>query len=115
MVLGRLEEKLGLPSLREVSKILSGEGGKRIEAILGKLEKLTDNHEVLIEATKLMEVIHEMGKAGELDKLESVLKSLPRGKSGVTIIVQLREILTGLDSKIEKLSSLASRIMSRED
>ena len=115
MVLGRMEEKLGLPPLREVSKLLSGEGGKRVEAILKKMEKLVDNHEVLIEAAKLMEIIHEMGKTGELDKLDSVLKSLPKGKSGVTIMSQVKEILISLDGKIEKLSRLASNIMSTED
>lgn len=115
MVLQRLEEKMGLPPLREISSILSGDGGKRIETILTKLERLSDNQEVLIQATKLMEMIHAMGKLGELDKLDSILKSLPKGKSGATIVSQVAEILKGLDTKIEKLSTLATNIMSRED
>lgn len=115
MVLGRFEEKLGLPPLREISNILSGDGGKRIETILGKLEKLGSNQEVLIQATKLMEMIHTMGQLGELDKLDSILKSLPKGKTGANIVSQVAEILKGLDSKIEKLNTLATKIMTRED
>jgi hypothetical protein len=115
VVLGRLEQKMGLPSLRDVMKLLSGEGGKRVESILNKLDKLSDDKEVLVEATRLMEVIHEMGKNGELDKLDSVLRSLPKGKAGASLIMQVRELLTGLDSKIERLSDLASTIMSKGD
>lgn len=115
MVLGRLEDKLGLPPIREITKILSGDSGKRIEAIIGKLEKLGNNQETLLAATKLMEMIHAMGQLGELDKLDSILKGLPKGKAGATLVAQLTELLNGLDSKLDKLNSLATKIMSSED
>lgn len=113
--LNKLEEKIGLPPLRDLSKILSGEGGKRIDSILGRLERLSSNPEVLTEVRGLMETIHEMGQSGELEKLDSIIRSLPRGKSGETMIAQLKQILDGLDSKLEKLTNLAKDIMTRED
>ncbi len=115
MVLPRLEKKLGIPPLQDITKILSGEGGKRIESILLKLDKLSDDQEVLVGIRQLLEAIHEMDQTGELDKLDSILKSLPKGKSGATMIAQVKEILDGLDKKIEKLTQLANDIMSRED
>jgi hypothetical protein len=110
-----LEEKMGLPPIREISKILSGEGGKRIDNILTRLERLSSNPEVLDQVRSLMETIHEMGQTGELEKLDSIIKSLPRGKSGETMIAQLKQIIEGLDGKLEKLSNLAREIMTRED
>ena len=115
MVLPRLEKKLGIPPLQDITKILSGEGGKRIESILLKLDKLSDEQEVLVEVRKLLETIHEMAQSGELDKLDSILKSLPKGKSGATVIAQVKDIIDGLDKKIEKLTQLANNIMARED
>lgn len=108
-----LEEKIGLPPLREVTKILSGDSSKRIEALLGKLEKLGENRGVLVEAIKLMEMVHAMAQSGELDKLESILKSLPKGKSGENMVAQVKQILDGLEGKIEKLTKLAQDILSK--
>lgn len=115
MVLEKIEKSIGLPSLRSVADILSGENGKRIEAILSKLEKVSGNQEMLANMTKLMELIHAMGISGDLDKLDSILKSLPKGKAGESMVAQLGEIIKGLDTKIDRLSKLAKEIMGQED
>lgn len=115
MVLERLEKKVGLPPLRDISKILSGEGGKRIDTILARLERLSNNQEALVEARKLMEVIHAMGMTGDLERLDSILKNMPHGRAGATLISSLKDMLADLIPKLEKFSALAERIMSARD
>jgi hypothetical protein len=113
--LRKFEEKVGLPPLREITSILSGENGKRIDGILSKLLKLSENTEVLREANRLMQTIQEMGRSGDLQTLNSILISLPRGKTGQDILIELNRLIEQLSSKIDKLSELAKKILSKED
>ena len=113
--LQKVEEKFGLPKITEVTNLLTGEGGKRIDAILTRLEKLSKNNESLKDAIELLKVVEQLNHSGGLDKLDSVLSKLPKGKNQQTIIVELQKLLSGLDSKLEKISKLAKMILEKEE
>ena len=113
--LQRVEEKFGLPKLAEVTNLLTGEGGKRLDTILTKLERLSSNQGAIKDAIELLKVVEQLNQSGGLDKLDSVLSKLPRGKNQQAIIAELQKLLSGLDSKIDRISNLAKMILEREE
>lgn len=79
--LTKFEEKFGLPKLDRVvdvtdrvSKIPSGESGKRVERILNTLEKLSSSEDSLNKATELLEVVERLDSRGTLSRVDQTLK-----------------------------------------
>lgn len=110
-----LERKFGLPPITEVTTLLSGDNGKKINSILAKLDRLAQNKEALREAISLLELVQEMGRTGDLERLDSILSNLPKGKSGQAMLTQVRKLISELSEKLDKLSNLATTLMERED
>jgi hypothetical protein len=55
-----------------------------------------------------------MDNAGTLEKLNELLKLLPKGKTGETLVVELRKAIAELVPRLDKLSALASALMKEE-
>lgn len=114
-ILRPLEEKLGLPPLRELTEVFSSDNGKRMDAILSKLIKLSSNQGAFSQATELLKVVQDLGRTGDLERLDSILKSLPKGKSGQAMLTEVKNLINDLDKKLDKVSNLAQSILSREE
>lgn len=115
MVLARLEKQFGLPPLKEITTILSGDNGRQINSILSKLEKISHDQSAIVEAIALLRVVQELGRTGDLERLDSILKNIPHGKEGQELISEVRKLLTDLSEKLDKLSSLATTLLSKGD
>jgi len=97
-VLNSLEKRLGLPPLQEMTELISGSTGKRVESVVCRLEKLSQNGTVLKDTIALLQMIREMDEAGTLQRLLELLKEL-KGK-------QATEMLARLDRMVSVLGSL---------
>jgi hypothetical protein len=115
MVLSKFQEKLGLPDFHEVNEMLTGESGKRIDNILSRLEKLSSNAESLKSAIDLLKIVRDLNGNGGLEKLDSILTKLPRGKNQAATIAELSKLLAGLEAKLDKVADLAKMILNEED
>lgn len=115
MVLQKFQEKFGLPDLKDVNEILTGEGGKRIDNILGRLENLSSNTEALKGAVDLLKLVKELNDNGGLEKLDSILNKLPKGKNQAATIAELGKLLSGLEGKLEKVANMAQMLLNAED
>lgn len=113
--LREFEERFGLPKLTDVTTFLSGDNGKRINSIITKLDRLSQNREALVEAIRLLELVREMGSSGDLERLDSILEALPKGKSGQSMLVEVRKLVSELSEKLDKLSNLATTLLGKED
>lgn len=111
MVFKQFEERMGLPSLKEVTSLLSGPTGKRIDNLITRLEKLSQDKSTIVQVIELLNLIQQMDNAGTLDKLNELLRNLPRGKSGQALVLELRKAIAELGPRLDKLSDLASTLM----
>jgi len=109
------EDKVGLPSLTSLVSLVSGESGRRVESVITKLERLSRNHDTIKEATELLRIVQALGATGDLERLDSILRNLPKGKRGQAMLADVKELISTLDSKLEKLTSLASTILSKDN
>jgi uncharacterized protein YjgD (DUF1641 family) len=110
MVFKRFEDKLGLPPLEEVTSLLTGPTGKRIDTLVTRLEKLSQDKSAIKEVLELLKLIQQMDNAGTLDKLNDLLKNIPKGKTGQVLVSELRQAITQLAPRLDKLSALASAL-----
>lgn len=110
-----LEKKMGLPPLTEMLGLVSGENGKRMNIMLGRLEKLAGNMDSLREAIQLLRLVQELGREGYLKQLDSILEHIPKGKGGEVMISELRQIIVIFSEKIDKLSKVASQLLSKDE
>jgi Ca2+-binding EF-hand superfamily protein len=115
MVLGRFEEKFGLPPLKDVTTLLSGPTGKRIDSLITRLEKLSQDKSAIVEVLELLKLIQQMDTAGTLDKLNELLKNIPKGKTGQELVSELRKAITELSPRLDRLTNLAKVLMEKED
>lgn len=99
-----IEKRFGLPSLREVSALLSGINLKRLDSLLAKLERLSKDS---TNAVDLLREIHQMDKDGTLGRLEHVLTLLPKGKDNANLLQLLKE----LGPRLDKLTQLADALL----
>lgn len=101
-MLDKLERKLGLPKLAEMTSLLSGDSGKRLEGIIGKLEKLSESDKNLQEIATLLNTIERLDQSGALVRLDDILKELvvlsksKSMKSAVDAAIQLGPMLKDL-------------------
>ena len=100
------EKKLGLPSLKAMTSIAIGPTGKRLSSILQRIEKLSGDAQSLGQVLELLKLIQEMDKAGTLERLETVLKALPKGKQAET----LAKTLESLGPRLDKLGALLEAV-----
>jgi uncharacterized phage infection (PIP) family protein YhgE len=114
MVFKRFEDKLGLPPLQEVTSLLSGPTGKRVDSLITRLEKLSQDKTAITEVLELLKLIQQMDNAGTLDKLNELLKNIPKGKGGQALVSELRQAITQLAPRLDKLSALASALMKED-
>ena len=114
-LLKELERRLGLPSLVDVTSLLSGDSGKRIDSILTKLEKLSSNQDALKEAVTLLQLVKELGQTGDLAHLDSILKNIPKGKTGQNMLIEVRHLISEISDKLDKVSNLATTILKSEE
>ena len=108
--LSRLEGRFGLPKLDRmvdltdrISQIPSGESGKRIESILGKLEKLSNNDGNLDRATELLGHIERLDSNGTLNKVDGLLKDAKP--------IVNSKIGRGLTKQVDKFGKLIEDIL----
>ena len=111
MVLKKLEDKLGLPPIKEIAQIASGPGGKQVNSILGHLEKITANPEVIREARDLLILVQQMDDKGTLGRLLEVLTMLPKGKQGSDMMAGLKELLSEILPRLDKLQAVVEALM----
>ena len=97
--LKNLEQKLGLPPLEKVLDLTSGEQGKKINTLLGRLEKLSKDKQGLELAVNLLSMVERMNGSGSLDKLTELTKELNQLAKGK----QAQKLLQRLD-KLDQLA-----------
>ena len=105
-----IEKRLGLPPLEQALGLVQGPTGKRIESLLGRLERLAKDGS-LPQMIALLKMVQEMDKQGTLQRLESVLKLLPTGKSAqssVALVQLLAQQVPKLDRLIGLLEAMAA-------
>ena len=103
-MLEALEKKLGLPPLRELTPLVTGSSGKRLERLLGKLEGLSRNGgESIGQAIELLKIVRDLDQSGGLERLENILSLLPKGKQSQELLEALNDIIAKYGPKIEKL------------
>jgi hypothetical protein len=56
-----------------------------------------------------------MDNAGTLEKLNELLKLLPKGKTGETLVVELRKAIAELVPRLDRLANLAQVLTEKED
>ena len=101
--LKNLEQKLGLPPLEKVLDLASGEQGKKINALLGRLERLSKDKESLELAVSLFNMVERTNSSGSLDKLIELtreLNQLTKGKQAQRLL-----------QRLEKLDQLADSLL----
>ena len=111
--LSEFEEKMGLPSFRQGVDLLAGPTGRRIENILGHVEKLSaDPNSVdrIMHTMELLKLIQEMDKQGTLARLESLMKALPKGKSGEAMLAKMDSMMKELGPRLDKLVKVADAL-----
>ena len=101
--LKNLEQKLGLPPLEKVLDLTSGEQGKKINTLLGRLEKLSRDKQGLELAVNLLSMVERMNGSGSLDKLVELTKELNQLTKGK----QAQKLL----QRLEKLDQLADSFL----
>lgn len=115
MVFRRFEDKLGLPPLQEVTSILTGPTGKQLDHLLARVERLSKDSSSLPQILELFKVIERLGQAGYLKELDDVLKHIPKGKEGQTLVVELRKAIDAIVPRLDQLANLAKVLMEKEE
>jgi len=106
----QVEEKAGLPPLEDLKSLSSGETGKRVDSILGKLERLSrEDPEKLKEAKEFLQVAAELHREGAIADLNQALDKtiqLVRSKKAQTVFNQvwrrLEEIFPAVKKFVEE-------------
>lgn len=102
-----LEEKLGLPNLKDVTNLAIGPAGKRIDTVLARLEVLSKDTRTLKDAIDLLKLVQELDKAGTLERLIELLKGLKPLTQGRTA--------QALVEKLDKMEKLLAILLKEED
>lgn len=110
-MLKSLEEKLGLPPLKQSLDLVTGPTGKRLEKLLDRLEALSRDGSTLPQVIRLLEIIKDLDSRGTLARLDDVLKGLPKGKQGEALVAQLATLLKELGPRLDKLTHLADALL----
>ena len=108
-----LDESFGTPTegIKTIRSILTGDTGKRIDSLLGRIERLSANSESLPQVIELLKLVKELDDNGTLARVETMMKKLPSGRSGAVILTEIRSIADILETKVDKLSDLATKIL----
>ena len=99
----KVEQQYGLPKLESVVGLTTGESGKRLNTLLGRLERLSKDKQSLEVAAQLLQKVEGMNSSGSLDKLLELTKelnSLAKGRQGQKLL-----------ERLDKLESLVDRFL----
>ncbi|MHA1812894.1 MAG: hypothetical protein ACTSYX_05595, partial [Candidatus Thorarchaeota archaeon] len=61
---------------------------------------------------RLLELVRDLGQSGDLERLEAVLKAIPKGKNGQILVKEVRQLIDTLGNKIDKIADLVEAITS---
>jgi len=101
----------GLKTLRELT---GGETGKQLNLLLARVERLSKDSSALPQVLELFKLIERCGQAGYLKDLNGVLQNIPKGKSGQTMVAELRKMIDEIIPRIDKFASLAKVLMEEK-
>jgi len=105
-MLDRLEQRLGLPPLREVSDIFTESKLKQLNTLLTKLEKLSRDLQMVKELKELLKIVMDLDNKGTLTRLNLLLEELgplTKGKTAAKLV-----------EKLDKLEKLISALLKEE-
>jgi hypothetical protein len=110
------DETFGTPAegIKTLREFTSGETGKQLNLLLAKVERLSKDSSSLPQVLELFKLIERCGQAGYLKDLNGILKNLPRGKSGQTMVTELRKMVDEVVPRLDHLSALARTLMEKE-
>ena len=94
-MLDRLEQRLGLPPLKEMSDMMTDEKIKQLGALLAKLDKLSKDTSAIKDMVVLLQLIKELDQQGTLGRLDSLLKELgpiTKGQTAAKLVEKLGKI-----------------------
>lgn len=102
----------GIKVLRELT---TGETSHKLDKLLSRVERISKDTSAIPQVIELLKLIQEMNKSGVLDKLITLLSNLPKGKSGQVLVTELSKVMAELGPRLDKLSSLASVLLGKEE
>jgi len=111
-----LDSTFGPPQegIKVLKELTTGETSRRLDKLLLRVERLSKDSSVIPQIIELLKLIQEMNQTGALDKLISLLQSIPKGKTGQTLVVELRKAINELMPRLDKLSALVSTLMKED-
>ena len=109
MVLDRIKKKIeetyGLPKFESISELAVGESGKRINILLGRLERLSRDRQGLEMALELLKQVERMNETGSLERLIELsrdLVSLTKGKKAGKFLDRLEKLEKIVDTILKE-------------
>jgi len=112
-----LDSTFGPPQegIRILKELTTGETSRRLDKLLLRIERISRDSSNLSQVIELLKLVEKMSKDGTLDKLNSLLQSIPKGKTGQTLVVELRKAITEIAPRLDKLSNLAKVLLKKEE
>jgi len=111
-----LDETFGPPQegFKVVREITTGETSRRLDRLLLRIERISKDTSNIPQVIELLKLIQEMNQSGALDKLTSLLQAIPKGKTGQTLVTELRKAIAELAPRLDQLSNLAKVLLEKE-
>jgi uncharacterized protein YjgD (DUF1641 family) len=82
--------------------------------LLLRIERISRDSSNLSQVIELLKLVEKMSKDGTLDKLNSILQNIPKGKTGQALITELRKAISEISPRLDKLSALASALLKED-
>jgi len=95
-----LDSTFGPPQegVKVLKELTTGETSRRLDKLLLRVERLSKDSSAIPQVIELLKLIQEMNRTGVLDKLITLLQSIPK-----------------ISPRLDKLSNLAKVLLEKEE
>jgi len=100
-MLNRIEQKFGLPPLKEFSDLLTEDKVKQLGLLLARAERLAKDKESIQQVIQLLKLLKELDEKGTITRVSKLLEDLSPLTKG-----QVAAKLVGKLDQLEKLISV---------